>query len=154
MKRILVAALVLAQLPLAPLGAAAIDDAPAGGRPAMGSFAGARLSVPFGGRNAGEARLGLGIAGVAQRRLADGSIETRFADGAGIGFSQRGLHLSVAGQPVTRRLGAQEGEDQDETEKKDGPSTWAIVGMVAGGAVIAGGIGLALLVDAMNDASE
>jgi hypothetical protein len=154
MKVIVIAALVLAQLPLTPAGAASIEDAPATGRATIGSFAGARLSVPFGGSQAGEARLGLGIAGVAQRRLADGSIENRFADGAGIGFSDRGLHLAVAGRPVTGRLGAQESDDQDETEKKDGLSTWGIVGIVAGGVLIAGGIGLALLVDAMNDASE
>lgn len=154
MKAILTAALVLAQLPLAPLDAAAIDDSPAAGRQQLGTFTGARLRVPFGGEKAGKARIGLGIAGVAQRRLFDGRTETRFAEGAEIGFSERRLSLSVGGRPMATRLGAQDSEDEDEAVKKDGLSTWAIVGMVAGGVLIAGGIGLALLVDAMNDASE
>jgi hypothetical protein len=154
MKVILTAALVLAQLPLAPLGAAAIDDAPAAGQQQMGTFTGARLRVPFGGEKAGKARIGLGVAGVAHRRFFDGRIETRFAEAAEIGFSERRLGLSVGGQPVATRLGAQDGEDRDEAEKKDGLSTWGIIGIVAGGVLIAGGIGLALLVDAMNDASD
>jgi hypothetical protein len=42
MKVILIAALVVTQLPLAPLGAAAIDDSPAAGQQQMGTFTGAR----------------------------------------------------------------------------------------------------------------
>jgi hypothetical protein len=110
--------------------------------------------MPFGGEKAGKARIGLGIAGVAQRRLLDGRTETRFAEAAEIGFSESRLGLSVGGQPVAARVGAQDSEYPAEAEKQGGLSTWGIVGIVAGGVLIAGGIGLALLVDAMNDASE
>ena len=154
MKVILIGALVLAQLPLAPLGASSIEEAPAAGRQQMGTFTGARLRVPFGGESAGRAQIGLGVAGVARSRFFDGRTEMRFAEGAELGFSTGGLGVSVGGRPVTSRLGAQDGEDQDETEKERGPSTWGIIGMVAGGVLIAGGIGLALFVDAVNDASE
>ena len=155
MKVILIAALVLAQLPLAPLGAASIEDAPAADRQQMGTFAGARFRVPFGGESTGRARIGLGVAGVARSRSFDGRSEMRFAEGAELGFSKRGLGVSIGGSPVTSRLGAQESEDQEESgKKKRGPSTWGIIGMVAGGVLIAGGIGLALFVDAVNDASE
>jgi hypothetical protein len=153
MKVIVIAALVLAQLPLTPVGAALIEDTPAAGQQQMGTFTGARLRVPFGGEKAGRAKIGLGVAGVARSRSLDGRSEMRFAEGAELGFSGPRLGLSVGGQPVTR-LGAQDTDNQDQAEEKDGLSTWAIVGIVAGGVVIAGGIGLALLVDAMNDASD
>jgi hypothetical protein len=153
MKLTVIAALVLAQLPLTPVGAASIEDAPAAGQQQMGTFTGARLRVPFGGEKAGRAQIGLGIAGVARSRSLDGRSDMRFAEGAEVAFSGQRLGLSVGGQPVTR-LGAQDSDNKDQAEEKDGLSTWAIVGIVAGGVVIAGGIGLALLVDAMNDASD
>ena len=154
MKVFLIPALVLAQLPLTPAGAASIDDAPAAGQQQqMGTFTGARLRVPFGGEKAGQAQIGLGIAGVARSRALDGRSEMRFAEAAELGFSGRRLALSVGGKPVSR-LGAQDSDNQDQAEEKDGLSTWAIVGIVAGGVLIAGGIGLALFVDAVNDASD
>ena len=83
---------------------------------------------------------------------------THYAEGLQFGFAaDRRLGLSVGGRTlVSRGLGAQQQpEAEPETEEKEGGlSTLEIVGIVAGGVLVAGGIGLALLVDAMNDASQ
>jgi hypothetical protein len=155
MRPFLIAAVVVAQLPLAPLAAADIDDAAGAAQHRAGTFAGARFRVPFGGQSAGKAKLGLGVAGVAQSRLPTGATATAFAEGVQFELaSNRGPALNLGGRRLAV-LGHQEGEPETEDEEKEGGlSTLEVVGLVAGGVLVAGGIGLALLIDAMNDASE
>jgi hypothetical protein len=158
MRLVVIAALVLAQCPLAPLAAADIDGATAEAHQRIGTFTGARVRIAFGGKQAGKPRLGLGLSGISQSRSPEGVAVTQYSEGLQIGFAaDRRLGLSVGGRTlVSRGLAAQEEpEAEPETaEKEGGLSTLEIVGLVAGGVLVAGGIGLALLVDAMNDASE
>jgi hypothetical protein len=152
MKPLLIASLVLAQA--APATAASLHDEPTLGQQRIGTFAGARLRVPLGGERSGKVSAGLGIAGVSQSRAADGATALRFSEGVQLGYSaDRKLGLTIAGKPLKAKSSAaqnEEGQDADD----DGISTLGWVGIVAGGALIIGGIGLALFIDAMNDASE
>lgn len=151
MKQALIVSLIVAQLPLAPLAAATIEDDVRAGPQHVGTFAGARLRVPFGGRQAGKPSAGLGIAGVTHSQSPEGRIAARFSEGVQLGFSaDRKLGLTVGGKRVGQpALGAQQDDQGDD--KDGGVPTWALI---AGGVLIASGIGVALLVDAMNDASE
>ena len=158
MRLMVIAALVLGQCPLAPLAAADIDGGTAETQQRIGTFTGARVRIAFGGRQAGKPRLGLGVSGISQNRTPDGRAVTHYAEGLQVGLAaDRGLGLSVGGRTlVGRGLGAQQQPDAEpEAEEEEGGlSTLEIVGLVAGGVLVAGGIGLALLIDAMNDASE
>lgn len=100
MKSLMIASLVLTGA-AQPALAASLEEHPSAGQHRLGAFAGARFRVAIGGERAGEARLGLAIAGVDHRRSADGSLRTRFADGVEYGFAAKhGVGLSLAGQPV------------------------------------------------------
>ncbi len=154
MRPLLIAAVIVAQLPLAPLAAADIDDAMDAAQHRAGTFAGARFRIPFSGKSAGKPKLGLGVAGIAQSRLPQGATTTAFAEGVQFELAaDRGPALNLGGRRLSV-LGHQQGEPEAEGgEKEGGLSTLEVVGLVAGGVLVAGGIGLALLVDAMYAAS-
>jgi hypothetical protein len=153
MKALTIAALLTAQAGLAsqPAFAASTGLRDPDQREA-GTFAGARFRIPFGGKVAGNPNFGIGIAGMTRDRASDGAVRLRFSEGVQLGNSIDGkMALSIGGRQLDRRLTAA----PDEDGKKDGGiSTLGIVGIVVGGVLVIGGVGLALLVDAMNDASE
>ena len=151
MKLVLIASLVLAQLPLASATAATIENHGAS-QQQVGAFAGARLRIAVGGEKAGKPTIGLGITGLAQSRSSDGAVRTRLSEGVQFGYSaDRKLGLTVAGQPLdARRPSLQDkGEDDD-----DGISTLGWIGIGVGAALVVAGVGLALWADAISDNSE
>jgi hypothetical protein len=151
MKQVLIASLLAAQVMTTPAFAASLEDHPAAAQSRSGAFAGARIRIGFGGRDHGKARAGLTLAPMSRSATADGVIQRRFAEGIEYGFrGNERAQLSIAGQLIEkRRLGAQ--DDKDEDDDDGGIPTWALV---AGGVVIAAGVGLAIFIDAVNDASE
>jgi hypothetical protein len=94
------------------------------------AFAGARFRVPFGGREAGKARLGLTLAPVAHGRGQDGTLVTRY--GRGIELALAGtdrVGLSLAGRPVSQLVGG--GEAPDGRRLGVSPAGWAAIAVGA-----------------------
>jgi hypothetical protein len=148
--RSLIMSLTAASLIAPPGFAATLEGHPSSAHHRVGAFAGARLRVAMGGETAGRPRLGLAVAGMDYRQSSDGRISARLGEGMELGLAaDRKLRLSLAGQPVGIRPSLQ-GSDEDEDE--DGGISTAL--LIAGGVVVALGIGALLFVDAVNDASE
>ncbi|MDZ4306922.1 hypothetical protein [Allopontixanthobacter sp.] len=116
-----------------------------------GAFAGARLRISLGGnRNQPKVRAGLTIAPTLHHRVNQSAPDINF--GEGLEFGHRSGHrfsLSAAGQDIggKKNRAAQAGQDDDEGGLPD----WALI---AGGVVIAAGIGGLLFFEALDDASE
>lgn len=127
MKSLIIAALVAAQIAVAAQPAVAAElNREAGNMPnQVSAFAGARLRVPLGGRDA-KPQAGLALTSTL-RSGATGEI--RFARGAELGFSgnETKLRLSLAGTPVSQL--AQGG--QGPQGRKQGVSTigWVAIGV-------------------------
>jgi hypothetical protein len=110
-----------------------------------GTFAGARLRVPFGGRDAGHARASLGFAPVARTRLGSGAERLRFGEGVELGLrANEPVELRLGGASLASRLSAVPEEEarrrQDKTGKVilKGVAVAAIVGVaVIGGLYLA-----------------
>lgn len=154
MKTLVITAVIAGQIGLAaqPALAATIEDQRAS-QQQVGTFAGARLRLTLGGEKAARPGLGLGVAGVTQSRAPDGETRMHFSDGVQLGYSSdRRLGLMVAGKSLKAHKAALQSDQEDDDG--DGISTLGWVGIIAGGVLIVGGIGVALLADAMNDASE
>lgn len=150
MKSLLIVSLVLAPLAATPAVAASIADHPPAAQHRVGAFAGARLRIAMGGEHAGQPRIGLAVAGIDHRRAGDGGIGTRFAEGVEFGFAaDRRLGLSLAGRPLRATKASLQDEAKDDDE--GGISTGLLI---AGGVLVALGVGTLLFVDAMNDSSE
>lgn len=148
MKRLTTAALVAGQIVTAaqPAMGAGLADA---GAPQVGAFGGFRLRVPLDGNmRRKEIRAGLALAPTLASQTDRGV--TRAGIGEGLEFSfrpDRLISVSVAGMDL-RQLRAAQGDEEDDDS---GVPIWAVV---AGGIVVASGIGLLILADAVNDASE
>lgn len=141
MKRVLIASLVATQLSSSPAVAATIEDYAPAAQTRGGAFAGARLRVTLGGRDAGEARAGLTLAPLSESRAENGAPALRFADGVELGVrSGEPLSLSIAGAPASRLVESPAGP----TGRRLGVSTigWIAIGV---GAVAATFFGLAIL---------
>jgi hypothetical protein len=125
------AALVFAEFAAAPAGAAALLD-PRGSAPTrLDAFAGARLRIAFGGREAGRARLSLTAAPAL--RSADPAGRLRIGDGVELGLAGRGRpELSLAGYRLS------EGAAVDRDGRRLGVSTIGVAAIVGG--VIVGGL--------------
>jgi hypothetical protein len=147
MRRILIAGLVaVAQiLPAAqPAMAAELHHDRAAAPGQVSAFAGARLRIPFGGREKPQAGLAL------TSTLRSGATgELRFARGAELGFSGRDsrLGLSLAGRPVSQLAAGRPGP----SGRKQGFSTAGWIAIGASAAIIVGGI---LIFDYIGDQSE
>jgi hypothetical protein len=147
MRKLLIAGLVAAAqvLPAAQPAAAAElgqDRTPAATQ--VSAFAGARLRVPFGGREKPKAGLAL------TSTLRSGATgELRFARGAELGFSGKESKpaLSIAGRPISKLAEGGSGPDG----RKQGFSTLGWVAIGASVAIIAGGV---LIFDYLDDQSE
>ncbi|MFL6862929.1 MAG: hypothetical protein ACJ8DZ_08005 [Allosphingosinicella sp.] len=113
-----------------------------------GTFAGARLRVPFGGRDAGRARASLGFAAIDRTRFGSGAERLRFSEGVELGLrAHEPVELRLGGASVASRFSAiPEGEArrrQDKTGKVilKGVAVVAIVGVA-----VIGGLYLAIAV--------
>jgi len=160
MRKFIMMSLVAAQVAaVQPAVAADFGEAASAGRREAGAFAGARLRLPLGGSE--KVRAGLMVAPIVQDRRADGRIRMGFGEGVEFGIAGRDEPgLSIAGLRLRDgRLAAAQEAEKDEKDKADkteddGISTLGIIGIVAGGVVVAGGIAFAIFIDALNDASE
>ncbi|MGE3147340.1 MAG: hypothetical protein AB7K35_17360 [Pseudorhodoplanes sp.] len=148
MKKLMISALVAGQIFAAAQPAMAAELV-ATGEQQVGAFGGFRLRIPFDGHlRQREIRAGLTVSPTLSSQSAQGEIRTRIGEGLEFGYrSDRRLSLSIAGMSM-RQLRAAQGEDQDGD---DGVPTWALI---VGGVAVAAGVGVLLLNDALNDASE
>jgi hypothetical protein len=110
----------------------------------VSAFAGARLRVPLGGREAPQAGLALTST---LRGGPDGQL--RFARGAELGFGGRDskLELNLGGRPVSQLVSGRPAP----TGRKQGFSTAGWIAIGASAAIIVGGI---LIFDYIGDQSE
>lgn len=152
--KLLLAASVILGVVAPPAQAATLDDPPRLGRDAhvgVGTFAGARLRISLGGdaRRTPKLRAGLTLAPQAAGRAADGRSIQRIGPGLEYGFTGDRIapRLSFAGHDLGTRRDASGGEKK----ARGGPSTAVYI---IGGVVIAVGIGVLLLNDALSDASD
>ncbi|QAY75927.1 hypothetical protein [Sphingosinicella sp. BN140058] len=127
--------LLVGLLAAEPLLAAELID-PARSTLQRGAFAGARLRVPLGARDA--PRFGVALAPT-QRERETGA--TALAAGLELGFTGRGhFELAAAGKPL-----------RFDGERKSGVSTLGWIGIGAGVALVVGGL---LFIDAVRDSSD
>jgi hypothetical protein len=145
MKKLMIAALVAGQV-IPGAAAAQAAELAATEAPRTGAFGGLRVRLPLDGRP-GERRLraGLTLAPTLTDRAADGALRRRIGEGLELGISGRGpVRLSIAGQDL-RRLGAAQGEAEDEDEG-GGPSTigWIAIGVGAVLVLTVGAIALCM----------
>ena len=154
MKSLLIAALVMTQslATAAPGFAATLDDQPATTQQSRGAFVGARLRIPLGGEKL-TPRAGIAFTAIQRSADGDGRSSLRFSEGVEFGFAGSAKpRLMLAGRPI-RATGL--GVAQDGAEDKDrGPSTLGIIAIVAGGILVVGGIGLAILAHEISKNSE
>lgn len=117
----------------------------------MGAFAGVRLRIARGGtRNQSKLRAGLTFAPTLHHRNYQGAADINFGEGLEFGHrSGRRLSLSAAGQDIGARRHSAAQADHEDGES--GLPDWALI---AGGVVIAAGVGGLLFYDALRDASE
>ena len=143
MKRIIAAAVVATQFVTAPAWAASLAPVETLGS-RTGAFAGARLRIGIGGRDAGQLRAGIGVAPLRSARALDGRVRTNFGEGVEFGVTGKSApRLSLAGRSVD--------EIRLQADGKGGVPTWALV---AGGVVLVVGIAAAVFVDKLEDSSE
>lgn len=117
----------------------------------MGAFGGVRLRVALGGnRSQPKVRGGLAFAPTMHSRAGQGAAQVDFGEGLEFGHrSGRRLSLSAAGQDIGgNRAGVAraDGEDGD-----GGLPDWALI---AGGVVVALGVGGLIFFEALDNASE
>lgn len=145
----MITALVLAQA-LAAAEPVAAAEITAPGQTQAGVFGGFRLVIPLDGEpRHRQVRGALALAPMLHSHDSDGKLSVRLGEGIEYGFrSGRKLSFSIGGHDLgLSRLGAA----QDDEKEDGGVPTWVLV---AGGVVIAVGVGGALFYDAMKDASE
>ena len=147
MKRLTIAALLAAQVAAAiPASAAELAEART---QQTGAFAGFRMRVPLDGAvHERRLRAGLTVAPTLHSRTSAGESQLRFGEGLELGLvGRQPLRLTLAGQDL-RRLGAQEG-DQDEDEDGGGPSTlgWIAIGVGTLAVIVVGAAALCLADD-------
>jgi hypothetical protein len=139
MKRLMIMALLGGQLAVAAQPALAAEFAD-GRSQEMGAFGGVRLRVPLDGNfQQRRVRAGLTLAPVSHSRTASGESRMRMGEGLELGVVGREpVRLAIGGQDV-RRLGAAQG-DEDE-DRDDGPGTvgWIAIGF-AGLVLVGAGI--------------
>jgi opacity protein-like surface antigen len=146
MKWTMMAALAAAQLTAAAQPAIAAELLRENGVAAQqrGTFAGARLRIPFGGAESGRARAGVAFTSIDRSRLAAGGERVRFGEGVELGFKAgEPLKLRLGGATVAERLNAIPREDAERKQRKTGKlilkgaAVVALVGVaVVGGALL------------------
>lgn len=156
MKAILIASLVAAQTfaTASPAFAASLYDQSQTTQQSRGVFAGARLRIALGGEKP-IPRAGLAFAPTLRNERSDGRSNLRFGEGVEFGFADSAKpRLMLAGQPIgARTLGAAEGKEKEKDTRR-GPSTLGTVAIIAGGLLILGGIGFAVIMHEAEKASD
>jgi len=138
--------LILAGFIAAPVQAVGWDNQAADVRP--GAFVGARVQLPLGGKLRALPRAALAIAPTHSRISHDGMVRTRIGEGFALNFGGAPKpSLTIAGVRADAAL-------QHQTGHHNGISTGGWIAIGVGTVVVAGAIGLALFVDAVNDNSE
>lgn len=147
---------IASQLSLAPVAQAASLDHPSFAPPTRtGAFAGARIRLPLGGREVKrKVRMGFAFTSLQVTHRNTGMRSYRYAEGVEFGFtgSEAQPRLRIGGHALGP-TGLNAAEDE-QSEKKGGRSTLGTVGIIAGGLLLVGGIGVLVLNDALDDASE
>ena len=152
MKPIVLGALVAAQI-LSCAQPASAADLTEQRNQQMGAFAGLRLRVPLDGdARQRQLRAGLAVAPAMHSRTMGGESRLRIGEGLELGIVGRApVRLSLAGQDV-RRLGAAQQGESDEDGERRGPSTvaWVAIG-VAALVVVTATVGYFWLEDKIDD---
>ena len=139
---------ILASLVATPIQATGWENQAADVRP--GAFLGARVQLPFGGKVPARPRAALAIAPTLSRISDDGMIDTRIGEGLALTFeSQSKPALTVAGVGADTAL-----KDRLGDRRRSGISTGGWIAIGVGTVLVAGAIGAALFIDAVNDNSE
>lgn len=142
MKKILIAALIAAQVASPAAAAELVRDSSAQER-RMGAFAGASLRVSLDGAARERVRGGLSVAPTMHDVRADGTARLRVGEGLELGLSdRRGPALSFAGQPVSAIVQGARGPDGDR--RNISTLGWVGIGV---GVVLVGVIGYGLWLD-------
>jgi len=124
-----------------------------GGEVRSGAFVGARLNVPLGGSVRSTPRAGLTLSPTQSRISRDGHISSRIREGVALNFTGREPTITLAGVPADRALGLKTA-DLASAGQKQGISTGGWIAIGVGTVAVAGLIGFALWVDAVEDNSD
>jgi hypothetical protein len=139
---------ILASLATVAVQAAGWENQSMDVRP--GAFVGARVQLPLGGKVQARPRAALTVAPTQSRISDDGMIRTRIGEGLALNFGgDPKPSLTVAGIRADTAL-----RNQVTARNGSGISTGGWIAIGVGTVVVAGAIGLALFVDAVNDNSE
>ncbi len=115
-----------------------------------GAFAGAQLHVPLGGKGKARARALLGVAPTFTRASTHG-VHTTIGDGLALSFTPGAKpNLTLAGIRADRALGLAQ-EKGPAVSRKQGVSTAGWIAIGVGTVLVAGAVGFALWVDAIED---
>jgi len=148
MKKLLIAALISAQLAATPAVAASLEARDTVTDRHRSAFAGARLRIPFGGAESGQPRAALALAPMEHGRLADGHLRGRIGEGFELGLSRRNeVRLSLAGATFGERLAAAQDEAAEEgSEEGERPRRRRTPGQhILRGAAVAGIVAAAVV---------
>lgn len=149
MKNMVIASLVVGSLGVEPVLSATMGQlSPVGTR--SGTFAGARLRIPFGHSATAKPRLAVTLAPMLRSEAENGRVARRFGEGLAFGFAggERSAKLSFGGRPLSAFSSR---DEKIDPKKKAGISTLGYVAIGAAVVLIGGGL---LFADALNDASE
>lgn len=153
MKRSIVAALIAGQI-LASAEAAQAADFAESRDVRTGAFAGARLRMPIGSDPERRGiQAGLTLAPTMRATASDGRSRLGIGEGVELGFRQREpVALRLAGVRLDR-IGIAQGNRAPDGQRQNVSTVgWVAIGVAT--IVVAGAIGLAILVDQINDYDE
>ena len=139
---------IAASLVATPIQAAGWEHQATDVRP--GAFVGARVQLPLGGTVPARPRAALAIAPTLSRISDDWMIQTRIGEGLALNLQGNAKPtLTVAGVRADQALKDRLGEGN-----RSGISTGGWIAIGVGTVLVAGAIGAALFIDAVNDNSE
>lgn len=117
-----------------------------------GAFGGVRLRIPFGGAQREPVRAGLAFAPTSRTDFQDGRVRTRIGEGLEFGYrTGRPASFSLAGRDLSSfRLNAAQGQEEGGRRGSTGRTLLIVGGVI----VVVAGVGLLVLNDKLNDASE
>ena len=149
MKSLMIMALLGGQLAVAAQPALAAEFADARSQE-MGAFGGVRLRVPLDGNvQQRRVRAGLTLAPVLHSRTANGEVRMRMGEGLELGVVGRApVRLAIGGQDV-RRLGAAQGDEEEDRD--DGPGTVGWIALGFAGLVLVGAGIVYLMFEDINE---
>jgi hypothetical protein len=143
----------LVAIALAATPAQAVSWNHQGGEIRSGAFVGARLNVPLGSAVRSTPRAGLALAPMQSRISRDGYVASRIGEGVALDLTHRKPTITLAGIRADRAPGLTV-SDSAKVDEKRRISTGGWVAIGVGTVVVAGLIGFALWVDAIEDNSD